>query len=165
MNERSECICRRACECVWSHILFVRPYRTLTDRHRYSKNAISISAGNLHLDTGSSVRSYRLVRAMQLGEVTITTSRLSAGGGCQATTTTHVSYCRSCFPGWHFNMQPLGAVLAFVVTEVLLMAYHLASSSCKHMGHRNPVLRLSPSGSVIITDWSYKVQETRRAPR
>jgi len=37
----------------------------------------------------------------------------------------HYHACRSYFPGWHFNMQPLGAVLAFVAAAVLLMACHL----------------------------------------
>lgn len=152
MNSLNISVAERVSAC-----LFVQPYRP-TDRHRYSKDAISISAGNsstLHLDTGSSVR----YRAMQLGDGTITTPpRLSARGWMSLP-------CKSCFPGWHFYMQLLGAALAFVAAAVLLMKGHLVSSSCKHMARRKPVLRLSPSGTKIITDQSYRIPETRRALR
>lgn len=78
----------------------------------------------------------------------------------------HYHAFRPCFPGWGFNMQPLGAALAFVAAAVLLMASHLVLSSCtvSTWDIAIPIFRLSPSGSVIITDLSCKIPETK-APR
>ncbi len=125
---------------MWSHIR-IYGHTDLTDRYRYLKKVTSINAGNTstsHLD--SSVR-YRLVRAMQLGKDTITTPRLSARPWVSSH---HYHACRSCFSGWHLYMQLLGAVLTFVQAAALLRACDLLS--CKHMGHRNPVLRVVPFG-------------------
>jgi hypothetical protein len=117
-----------------------------TDRRRYSKNVTSISAGNSaprHWQFGPMLEPCSWVGALSR-------HRASAfGAGWQPTTATRVDRVS---PDGILICKPLGAVLAFVAAAVLLIAHRLVSASCKHMGHRNPVLRLSPSGSVIITD-------------
>jgi hypothetical protein len=142
-----------------THILIVQPYRFPLIAVGARRNVISISAENSaprHWQFGPMPEPCSWVRALSR-------HRASAlGAGWQ-----HTTAVDRVFPDGDFDMakhvgSSFGLCCGRGIVNRVSSGFRLHVSN---MGHRNPVLRLSPSGSVIITDSSYSIPETRRAPR